>query len=128
MFFIGWLCSVLSQSTIANLSNEQVDLMTYAYTRATDSHLDPAKFIKLIDKESGWDKLAKGDFRTETGEYMANGLLQFWQRTFDSFAKEYGLVGEYKNPYSQINLASKMFENDLWYHWKNTATAVKLNQ
>ena len=119
---IGYLCAVLSQHTCTNLTNEQVELAQYAYIRAVDADIDPAKFLKLIDLESGWDKNILGD------KGKAFGLLQFWRGTFDSFAKEYGLVGTYKNPYSQILLASRMFDDGLWHHWKNTATATGLNK
>lgn len=117
-----WLVGVFGpgHSVLANLSNEQVELMQYAYGRALDENVNPEKFVRLLNCESGLKKLAIGD------KGKANGIAQFHERTFNAFSKKYGLVGTYKNPYSQINLAASMIGDDLASHWWNCAKKSKL--
>ena len=110
---LAWLVGVFGAGSpvVATLSNEKLELIQYAHGRAIDEGINPAKFIKLLNCESGLKKSAIGD------KGKANGIAQFWKGTFDAYKKIYGLVGEYKNPYSQINLASLMIGDGLVSHW-----------
>src|SRR3990172_12637045 len=118
---IVWLLSVLtSSSTVAYLTNEKYELMQFAHNVAVLNRIDKKKFIQLIDCESRWRKDAKGDWRSETNEHMAMGILQFWKGTFIAQSKIYDFRGEYLNPKDQIILAGKMLkEKEGWRHWTN---------
>ena len=48
---------------------------------------------------------------------LAYGVMQFHKATFDGYAKKYGLLLDYKNPYHQVDLATLMFKDKLQYHW-----------
>lgn len=125
-----WLVSIFTPGhpLLAKIDNENLDLISYAYMRAWDEGLNAEKFVKLIACESGWNKNAKGDYQIGTDIYKAHGILQFWQKTFLTYAKKYGLQGEYKNPYSQILLASKMLGDGEWKQWWNCSRTVKLDK
>lgn len=75
---------------------------------------------KLIECESSWNEEAKGDLRN--GKYMAYGLLQFWESTFELYKNKYNLPElEYKNPDDQITLAGIMIKDgheSNWTCWK----------
>ena len=38
---------------------------------------------------------AKGDWRSETKEYMGNGLLQFWEDTWNAYASQLNISSAY---------------------------------
>ena len=126
---LSFLVSILPSSVVGNIGNEHLDILDYAYTRAVDAGINPIKFIKLINCESEIDKTAKGDFQTETGKYISQGILQFQKSTYNTYSKRYGLVGTWLSPYSQINLAARMIsrEKDGWRHWYHCARAVHLD-
>jgi hypothetical protein len=117
---IVWLVSIFGTGSpvLAKLNNENLIYIQYAHTRAIDENISPVKFVKLLNCESGWDKTAIGD------KGKANGIAQFHKRTYDTFADNYGLVGSYKNPYSQINLASQMISDGLANQWWNCSHSV----
>ena len=108
---LSFLVSFLPSSTMGSLTNEHIEILSYAYIRAVDERISPQKFILLLNCESGLNKKAVGD------KGKANGIAQFWKGTYDVFAKQYGLAGSYKNPYSQINLAANMIGDNLASHW-----------
>jgi hypothetical protein len=97
-------------------------IINYAYVSAVTHGVDPNKLLVLISCESRFVEDARGDWRSETQEYMANGLLQFWQSTFRSYQKKYGLKGKYLDPFSQIDLAVRIISDKEdkgskhWYH------------
>lgn len=123
---IGLLLSFLPSSTMGDISNEQLSLMQYAHQCAVEEQIDPMRFIKLINCESGLNKNAKGDYRN--GVPKANGLLQFWEGTFNTYSEKYGIEGKYTNPVAQIKLASLMIGrmDDGIFHWKNCGLKVGL--
>ena len=120
-FLISLLVFILPSSVAGKLDNEHLSLAQYAYESAITEKIDPDKFLALINCESNWAINAKGDYRLEEDKFMAKGILQFWQGTFDAYAKKYKLVGEYENPRSQILLASVIIgrEKNGWNHWRN---------
>lgn len=119
--------SILSNSTLAKLGNEQVDILFYAHTQAESRGIDPEKFIALINCESQVEKKARGDYQNETGKFLARGILQFWRKTFDKFSAKYDFDGRYENPYDQIFLAARMISDGFWFHWKNCGLKVGYN-
>ncbi len=124
---VAWLISVFGAGSpaIANLDNQQIPILQYAYERAIDAGINPIKFIKLIHCESRIQEKAKGDYSKETGKFISQGILQFQKKTFDLFSKKYGLIdGEWLNPYSQINLASRMLKDGLWSQWYNCSKQI----
>jgi len=106
---------------VATLDNNKIELITYAYERAFDENIDPKMMIRMVYCESQWKEKAKGDFRIETGEYMANGIAQFWQKTWDKYSEKYKIKGQYEDPRSQLLLMSLMLgrEKEGWRHWYN---------
>jgi hypothetical protein len=121
---IIWLVSALSTDAIytpvlAWVGDVELSFTKYAYEVALKESIDPKKFVRLMACESHINPDAAGDFRKETGEYMANGIMQFWKTTFEKFSKQYDLHGDYENPYDQIDLAAKMIADGLWKHWYN---------
>ena len=118
---IGWIIAVIpNPQFLGNLSNEKLELISYAKSQAENYSVNAEKFIRLIYCESRFDKLAKGDYRSETDTYMARGLLQFWKGTFQNYSRTNNYKGNYLNPYDQINLSLIMITNnvDALYHWK----------
>ncbi len=124
---VAWLISVFGAGSpaIANLDNQQVPILSYAYERAIDAGINPIKFIKLIHCESRIQEKAKGDYSKETGKFISQGILQFQKKTFDLFSKKYGLIGEWLSPYSQINLATQIISREK-NGWKNWLTCGKM--
>lgn len=121
ILFIPWLVLVLSFPTLKTLTNEKFHLAYFAYQQAKENQIDPKKFIRLLDCESQLNKNAYGDWRSETKEFMANGIAQFWLDTFIKFAPKYEIKEKYLDPQGQIKLAAKMIsqEKNGIYHWEN---------
>ena len=94
-------------------------LKVFARIKAREAEIDEEKFLELISCESEWKVNAKGDYRSETGEYMAQGILQFWVETFIGYNEFYQLGGKWKNPRHQITLASWMIRDGEIGHWRN---------
>src|SRR3990167_10751709 len=109
---IPFLASILITPVYAKLDNQKLDLIQFVHQIAVEYKLPPEKLIGLFACESGWEVLARGDYRSETKEYMANGVAQFWQPTFDKFSKIYKVEGEYMNPKTQILLTVKMLSGE----------------
>lgn len=80
-------------------------LINYAVVSAKAQHVDSNKFLELISCESRWQENAKGDYRIETDEYMASGLLQWWKSSFEAYSKKFSFKGKHNDPFSQIDLA-----------------------
>ena len=120
-FNLLWLIGIFSiaSSTIVNITNEQYELMQFARDVAMINHIDPEKFIKLLNCESRFNSKAAGDYRSEEDRFMANGIAQFWHGTFKAFSKKYDFDGEYTNPHDQIILAGMMIRDGLHNHWQN---------
>lgn len=103
---------------------EQQKIINYAVRSAELHQIDSNKFLELISCESRFIKNAKGDYRIEEDRYMANGILQFWQGTFNEQAKKYGINGKYTDPYSQIDIATRIIAGGGWRHWQNCMKAI----
>src|SRR3990167_5078295 len=123
---IIWLVSVLTaSSTPATLTNARLDLVHYSFQEAARLGVNPEKFIQLIECESRWKSDALGDFRSETKEFMASGPLQWWRSSFDMYSKKYGLKGDYKNPYDQVDLALLVLKDGGHKNWYNCMKFIK---
>src|SRR3990167_8324072 len=109
---IIWLVSLLPSSLSGRLTNNQIDLAEFVYREANKNAITPDNLIKLITCESNWDINAKGDYRSETGEYMAFGPMQWWKSSFDIYSKKYNFKGNYWNAEDQITLAVKVISNE----------------
>lgn len=121
MPILTWLIFVLgiSSSTIINITNEQVELATYAQKQAIENGVDPAKFVRLIECES---KISyrEGDFNPDTGLHESKGILQFQKKTWDRFSRIYKIKDPYPgDSHSQIRLAARMLGDNPnhAYHW-----------
>ena len=76
------------------------------------------------------NKNAEGDWRSETKEYMAGGIAQFWESTYNTYTEKYNLKKDYWNPYSQIDLTARIIalEKNGWRHWFNCSKRVGFNK
>lgn len=115
---IALLVAILPSSTIGNISNLQIDLIQHSYNRALASSINPESFIKLLHCESEIT-FAKGDYRSETGKYMANGPAQWWKSSWDKYTQLYNFHGNYWNSEDQITLAAMVIggEKNGWKNW-----------
>ncbi|MEK6883748.1 MAG: transglycosylase SLT domain-containing protein [Nanoarchaeota archaeon] len=106
----------------------QQQIINYAVLSAQTHNIDSNKFLMLISCESRFDEKAKGDFRSETSEYMANGLLQMWEDTFNHFSQIYKIKGRYKelNPFTQIDISILMIRDGYVKRWYNCGLASGL--
>jgi len=83
-------------------------------------------FIGVAHCESKFNINTRGDFRSETGEYLASGIFQFWEKTFNLFREESGMTKlKYDSWQDQVELAGWAFSNDLAHHWFNCHKAVR---
>lgn len=72
----------------------------------------------LIKYESSGNKSAKGDWNGQ--KYLANGILQFHESTFETYKRRYGMdYLRYNDARSQIVLADRMLREDFsnLSHW-----------
>lgn len=84
-------------------------------------------FRDVLYCESRLNPKAVGDWRSETKEFMARGVAQFWRRTFEKFKVESKMPElEYENWQDQISLMGWAFSNDLAHHWYNCHKAVRI--
>ena len=92
----------------------QQQIINYAVLSAKTHNIDSNKFLMLISCESRFDEKEDGDYRSETGEYMANGLLQFWESTWINYAKLFKIKKSYweLDPFAQIDLAVMIIRYD----------------
>ena len=104
----------------------QQQIINYAYKTAEFHQIDPNKFLGLISCESRFEELAAGDYRSETGEFMANGILQFWFGSFRTYSKKFKIKGNYLDPFTQIDLAAHIIAYDKKgiNNWYNCGKAV----
>ena len=104
---------------------EQLLIVNYI-TKSAELHgLDPFIVLSLASCESRLNPLAKGDFRSETGEYMAVGLWQFWPNTWSNYSKKYGIKGNRENPFASTDLAILILKEPNGYrHWYNCYKSV----
>ena len=118
--FIAYLVSILhGTSTLSTLTNQQLDHMHHAYTQAIRYGVDPEKVILLGNCESKWVKTASGDYRSETGEYMARGIFQWWRSSWSKYSNDYGLSGDRLDPYDNIDLTIKVLADGGEKNWYN---------
>lgn len=108
----------------------QQTLINYAVLSAQMHNIDPNKYLVLISCESRFNEKNRGDYRSETGEYMANGLLQYWENTYTPFAKKYGIKKKYwdLDPFAQIDLSVRMIRDGEIGRWRNCGIASGLYQ
>lgn len=129
--FIGWLVYILATngytSLIAKIGNEQIHNLYYAYEAANRLNIDAEKFVLLQICESRGITNAKGDYESETGKYLANGVYQFHRRTFDKYSELYNWKGNYFDSENQTDLAAFMLskEEKNWNHWLNCYKKIK---
>lgn len=131
--FIVWLVSALNgtphgRHTLATIGNDQLDVAQIAFEAAIDNNVNPVKFVQMVDLESSFVARAKGDYRSETGEYMAQGACQYWLSTWKPYAVKYGVDGSRLDPKACLPVMARMIDDGLWYHWKNTGRAVGMNK
>jgi hypothetical protein len=62
---IVWLCSLFmpGHSALAKIDNENLEYIKYAYEKAVENNISPAKLIKIMNCESGFNEEA---FNPET--------------------------------------------------------------
>ena len=101
-------------------------LINYATLSARAHNINEEKLKDLIACESRWREDAQGDYRSETGEFMANGLLQWWRPSFNAYAKQFNFKGKYEDPFAQIDLAVLTIKNYGWKNWYNCAKKIKI--
>ena len=76
--------------------------------------------LRIAQCESKLNPNARGDFRSETKEFLAKGLFQFWEKTFFAFRKESRLLHlKYENWKDQAELAAWAFASGKEKHWFN---------
>lgn len=123
--FLPYLFAILVSSgahgigTAVNLTNDQFSIARQIHYEALEQGLDPKKVILLAECESGLKLNARGDLRTETGEYMAYGIFQWWQQSWDFYTKKYNLDLDRENPIHQIKLTALVLKNKGGGDWKN---------
>lgn len=135
LFLVFLLNAIFS---VPNVSGKAIDPQVYnsVPTVLEDSQIANwwayAKISKLAFCESNWNPKASGD----SGK--AYSVLQFHQRTFYSYGKQYKLLPqdlEYaetlnriEEPETQVQIAKKMIEEDIrnLNHWKNCRKKMKL--
>ena len=107
-----------TQSKVETLSKaenmvegQNLSFREYTWYMAVQNGVDPIKYQKLIECESEWKLDVHGD------ENKAYGPLQFHEETFSSFAYQYGLLLDYKNPYDQVKLSTRMIKDGYLNHW-----------
>jgi len=81
--------------------------------------LNKKRFIALAKCESNFIPTAKGDWRSETGEYLANGLFQWHRRSWDKYSKVYSFKGNYENWQDQAILAATVIRDGGIKNWWN---------
>ena len=101
-------------------------IQNFLHSTAEKYGLKKKVFIGVAKCESGFNPKAQGDWRSEEDKYMANGIFQFWENTFDLFKKESGMTKlKYENWEDQVELAGWAFANEKANHWWNCWTSVK---
>lgn len=98
---------------------EQLSIINYITKSAEIHGLDSFIVLSLASCESGMNPLAAGDFRSETGEYMAVGLFQFWPDTWSYYSKKYNIKGTREDPFASTDLAVLMLRDGHWKKWYN---------
>lgn len=82
--------------------------------------VDEEILVDLAMCESKMKIDARGDWRSEDKIFLANGLFQFWERTFNAFRKESGMTWlKYDNWKHQTELAAWAWANGKEKHWWN---------
>ena len=101
-------------------------LINYATLSARAHNIDEEIFRQLVSCESRWREDAQGDYRIETNEYLATGLLQWWKSSFNTYSKKFNFKGKYEDPFAQIDLAVLTIKNYGWKNWYNCAKKIKI--
>ena len=103
----------------ADLSLEE-RIRFWIISMAQEYGANPDLLLRIAECESKFNPNAKGDWRSETKEFMARGLFQFWLGTFNAFKKESGLLYlKYDSWQDQAELAAWGFGNGKERHWLN---------
>lgn len=120
VILIAWLISVLSNDTITpgSLANflghitvEQIQTIEYAFIQSSQNDINPEKFIKLMWCESQFEERG-GDWNEKKQRYDSWGCLQYQKPTFNYLSKDSGIIGEYKDCRTQIDLTVWTINND----------------
>lgn len=81
--------------------------------------INPNLMVNLANCESRLNPYAKGDWRSETKEYKAYGLFQWWA---SSWKKYNNFFGENYDRYSwkdQVKLTALVLKKGDWKNWYN---------
>jgi len=74
---------------------------------------------KVINCETQFNINAQGDWRSEAGIFLSNGIAQFQKPTFLKFQNESGIQGDYPEWKPEIELMAWAFSHNLQRHWLN---------
>lgn len=123
-FIISWLVIAIPNPVIlGNISNHQIDVVSYAYQKAVDNGIDPQKFICLIQCESGLNIKA---FNPETlakkkgiTKYSSCGLFQHNDKRCNDKNSE--LYDAFYN----IDFAIEKYKKEGFNPWQNCWNKIK---
>ena len=101
-------------------------IANFIHAIATKHRLNAKILGDLANCESGWKKdpykaiKAQGDFRSETGEYLANGLFQWHWRSWMKYSIIYPQkLWNYESWRDQTELADLVLKDGGWKNWYN---------
>jgi len=130
IFLAAWLFSIFgpTSSFVINITNSQVDLISHIYNRAQASSISPEILLKILYCESRLNPKARGDYRSESDTYMANGIAQWWKSSWDAYSKKYNFHGNYNSAKDQITLMAMLLgsEENGWLNWKTCALKASI--
>jgi len=103
---------------------EQIE--AWISVQATKHRLNAKILGDLGNCESGWRTdpykaiKAQGDFRSETGEYLANGLFQWHWRSWMKYSIIYPQkIWDYESWKDQTELSALVLKDGGWKNWYN---------
>ena len=105
LLFLVVLVSQAHAETVVAPTHEQLPIKEYVLSKKIPN------LYAVAMCESRLDITAIGDHG------LAYGIFQFHKETFELYSKKYGLDLDYTDPYDQTDLAARMFNNNLQYHW-----------
>ena len=127
---IVWLVSILTLNgyshLLGKLGNEEIENIKYAHDRAIALNIDAEKFILLQACESSFKSSARGDYRSETNEYLAWGPYQWWLSSWNGYSKEYNYKGLRSNPKDNIDMAAFIISKGGINNWFNCNKKIKM--
>ena len=106
---------------------EQLSIVNYIVKSAEMHGVDSFVALSLASCESRMNPNASGDFRSETGEYMARGIFQFWPDSWNYYSKKYGVKGSRLDPYASTDVAILMLRDGYWRAWYNCYRYIERN-